>query len=107
MGTEEKQLGREIVGAEYVYLAVEQARAAEQLGRRRALLETGPVAPTTEIEVLLEVIGSARIAAPDAAGVAERLSARGIRISEAEVNSVFLRFGLKKTALSPSRRSPR
>jgi hypothetical protein len=109
---EHKQLRRESIAAEYVYVAAARSQAAKQIEQRRALVAAGlgaaiPVAPTLEVEVLIEVIHGARLPPPDAATVAARLVARGIRASEADVNTVLERHGLKKTALSRSRRSRR
>ena len=109
---EHKQLRRESIAAEYVYVAAARAQAAKQLEHRRALVAAGmapsvPVALTLEVEVLVEVIHGARLSPPDAATVAARLSARGIRASEADVSAVLERHGLKKTAPSRSRRSRR
>lgn len=103
---EGKQLRRESIDREYVYLAFARARAAEQLERRRAvpMSRTGPA---IDVEVLLEVIHGARVVAPQAATVAARLEARGVVASVAEVAGVFERYGLKKTAPSRSRRSQR
>jgi hypothetical protein len=109
---EHKQLRRESIAAEYVYVAAARAKAAQQIEHRRALMAAGlgaalPVAPTLEVEVLVEVIHGARLPPPDAATVAARLLARGIRASETDVRTVFERHGLKKTAPSRSRRSRR
>lgn len=109
---EHKQLRRESIAAEYVYVAAARAQAARQLERRRALVAaglavSGPVAPALEVEVLVEVIHGARLPPPEAAMVAARLVARGIRASEADVSAVLDRHGLKKTAPSRSRRSRR
>lgn len=108
----DKQLGREPLEREYVYVAAERARATVQLDRRRAL--SGAGAPTTplsqafEVEVLLEVIHGARVARPDAAQVAARLEARGVRAPVGQVSAVLTRYGLgKKTAPSRSPRSRR
>jgi hypothetical protein len=59
--------------------------------------------------VLIEVIHGARVPPPDAATVAARLGARGIRATVSEVAAVLARHGLggKKTAPSRSRRSRR
>ncbi len=107
-----RRLRREAIIGEYVYVAATRARAAAQLAARRALVATGtaaivPPAPTLEVEVLLEVIHGARGPLPDAATVTARLGARGIRASVAEVDVVFARHGLKKTAPSRSPRSQR
>jgi len=109
---EHKQLRREPIAAEYVYVAAARATATKQIEQRRALVAAGmattvPVAPTLEVEVLVEVIHGARLPPPDAATVAARLLARGIRASEADVSTVLERHGLKKTAPSHSRRSRR
>ncbi|MBI1725691.1 MAG: hypothetical protein HYR50_00300 [Candidatus Rokubacteria bacterium] len=109
---EHKQLRRESIAAEYVYVAAARRQATKQLEHRRALVAAGlgasvPVAPTLEIEVLVEVIHGARLPPRDAATVAARLSARGIRASEADVRTVLERHGLKKTAPSRSRPSRR
>ena len=110
---EHKRLRRESIAAEYVYVAAARPKAAKQIEQRRALVAAGlaaavPVGPTLEVEVLVEVIHGARLPQPpDAATVAARLGARGIRASEADVNTVLERHGLKKTAPSPSRRSRR
>lgn len=106
-------LGREAIANEYVYVAAARARATVQLGRRRALVTAGAVsAPPTAalaVEVLIEVIHGARVPPPDAATVAARLGARGIRATVSEVAAVLDRHGLggKKTAPSRSRRSRR
>ncbi len=110
---EHKQLRREPIVAEYVYVAAARDKAAKQIEQRRALVAAGmatttvPVAPTLELEVLIEVIHGAQVPPPDAATVAARLVARGIRASEADVSTVLDRHGLKKTAPSRSRRSRR
>jgi hypothetical protein len=108
-----RQLGREIVRAEFVYVSPVRTRAVVQLKRRRALVDaamltsTAPPAPSLEVEVLLEVIHGARRPVLDAATVAARLGARGVRATEAEVSVVLERHGLKKTARSRSQRSRR
>ena len=110
---EDKRLGRHTVESEYVYVAALRAHATAQLVRRRALVAAGvtPAAPTPalEVEVLLEVIHGARVPPPDAAIVAARLGARGVRANVGEVAAVLVRHGLtgKKTAPSRSPRSRR
>ncbi len=105
---EDKQLGREPIDNEFVYVAAERARAKLQLGRRHALAgadaATAPPSPALELEVLLEVIHGARVPPPDAAQIAARLAARGIRAHVTEVAAVLARYGLEKT---PPARSPR
>lgn len=109
---EHKQLRRESIATEYVYVAAARAQAKKQFEHRRALVAAGlgvtvPVAPMLEVEVLVEVIHGARLPPPDAATVAARLLARGIHASEADVRAVLERHGLKKTAPSRSRLSRR
>jgi hypothetical protein len=107
---EGKQLGREPVDHEFVYVAAQRTRARAQLAKRRsgAVLEAAPATPALEIEVLVEVIHGARVPPPDAEKVAARMAARGVRASIAEVAAVLARHGLgKKTARSRSRHSRR
>jgi len=108
----DKQLGREPIERTYVYVAAERARATVQLDRRRALIDEGAattsLSPAFEVEVLLEVIHGARVPPPDAALVAARLEARGVRAPVARVSVVLTRHGLgKKTGPSRSPRSRR
>jgi hypothetical protein len=106
---EQRKLGRERVDDEYVYTAAKRGRAKLQLERRRSLVVAAAAAEPTlalEIDVLTEVIHGARVPPPDAATLAARLTARGVRVSVAEVAAVLDRRGLgKKTPPSPSRRS--
>jgi hypothetical protein len=107
---EDKSLRRESVEDEYVYVAADRRRAAAQLERRRARSSVGttaPAGPALEVEVLLEVIHGVRLPEPDAAKLAARLAARGIRASVEEVATVLEHHGLKKTPTSRSRRSKR
>jgi len=109
---EGKELQREPVAAEYVYLASARGRAAKQLARRRAaaagsLAPTSSPPPALEAEVLAEVIHGARLPVPAAAVLVARLAARGVRASPPEVDAVLEHHRLKKTAASPSGRSRR
>jgi hypothetical protein len=107
---ESKKLGREPIDGEYLYVAVKRTQAAAQLERRRALAGAGktvPPGPALEVEVLLEVIHGVRLPESDAAKLAARLAARGIRASVAEVSAVLEHHGLKKTPPSRSQRSER
>ena len=107
---EGKKLAREPMDGEYVYVAAKRTRAAAQLARRRARSPVGATAqagPALEVEVLLEVIHGVRLPEPDAAKLAARLAARGIRASVEEVAAVLEHHGLKKTPTSRSRRSRR
>ena len=110
---ESKQLGREPIEGEYVYVAAVRRRSALQLGCRRALVAAGsprttsPPEPTLEVEVLLEVIHGS-VVRLDAQEVAARLVARGVAVTAAQVEQVFRRHGVvKKTARFRSRRSRR
>lgn len=105
---ESKKLGRESIDSEYVYVAAKRAQAAAQLERRRAPQAAQPVVapPLLEVEVLLEVIHGAQLPTPDAAAVAARLAARGIRASVVEVAGVLEHHGLSLKKTPPSR-SPR
>lgn len=106
---EGEQLRRELIDDEYLYLAGKRARANAQI-KRHAGLEATPslvAQPSLEVEVLLEVIHGARLPEPDAAQLAARLGARGIRASVAEVAALLERHGLKKTPHSRSPRSKR
>ena len=93
---------RESIAAEYVYVAAARATAAKQIEQRRALVAPGlaaaiAVAPTLEVEVLVEVIHGVRLPPPDAATVAARRLARGVRASEADVSTVLARHGPNQT----------
>ncbi len=109
---ESKQLRREVLEDEYIYLASKRAQATAQLERRRVLaaaqvssaVVTGPL---LEVEVLLEILHGARLPEPDVAVLSARLAARGVRASVADVTAVLERHGLKKTSASPSPRSRR
>ena len=109
------QLGRESLLNRYLYISAERARAAAQLARRRQALPDGAVAetepevlaPSAVIAVLLEVIHGAGVRL-DASRVATRLRARGLAVTERQVERVFVDFAPKKTTpRSRSRRSPR
>ena len=108
----EERIGREWLDRQYLYVSTEQARAAEQLARRR---EQGsavaavrrPLPAGAVVDVLLEVIHGARVKL-DAAAIVARLGARGSSVTEQEVEEVFRCYGLvKKTARSRSPRSRR
>jgi hypothetical protein len=107
---EDRKLGRQSIEDEYVYVAAERARATVQIERRRALVTasvaSAPPTGAIEVEVLIEVIHGARVPPPDAATVAARLDARGIRTDVREVAGVLARHGLGEKKTVPSR-SPR
>ncbi len=87
-----------------LYVSTEKTRASEQLERR---LKAGATttASTLVIEVLLELLHGATVAAGPVE-VAQRLSARGLNITVEQVREVFDRYklGKKKGALSPRSR---
>jgi hypothetical protein len=103
-----RRIGRETWRGHYLYVSVTPARAASQLNlRQQQPAGLGPPLPepppAVVIEVLLDLVHSARLR-PDAARVAERLTARGFPVTVDQVEAIFRRYGLKKTAPS---RSPR
>jgi len=110
----EGRLGRERVGAVFLYLSAAPERAARQIAERkelRALLAEVLRVPTDEevVEVLVEALRAApAIPRPDQ--VAKRLVTRGIRLEPHHVRMVYEEHGLvpeKKTARPSSRRSQR
>lgn len=92
----------------FLYLSANRSRAAAQGKRRREAGQlAGEVEPFLVVEILVEVIHGSR-AVPEAASVASRLAARGIKVTPQVVEAVYARHGLgKKTAVSPSTRSRR
>jgi hypothetical protein len=87
-----------------LYISTDKTRASEQIERR---LKAGSTltASTVVIEILLELLHGAPIAARPV-DVAQRLNARGLSITVEQVREVFDRYklGEKKGARSP--RSP-
>ena len=106
------RVGRELVESVYVYLDLDPKAARAQLAKRRALVP--PVATATPpvpldlahvIDVLVLVIERPRATA---AQIASTLQARGLGLSDAQVEDVFAHYALgKKTAGSRSQRSRR
>ena len=104
----EKRIGRETWAAQYVYVSADAARAAAQLALRRTQpgMASGTAVEVTAsavIDVLLDLVRSAGIQV-DASKVAERLNARGIAVTAEQVEDIFRRHGVKKTARSRSKR---
>lgn len=104
-------IAREPVQSVYVYVSPLPDTAQAQLARRRALevKPAGPPAPPLDaarvIDVLLAVIHAPRA---NARRIAADLRARGLGVTDAQVEDVFARYELgKKTASSRSRRSRR
>jgi hypothetical protein len=100
-------LGRELLGGDYLYVSADERRAKLQIGERGRHVDDERKSkiypPTIVIEVLLEVIHSAKAyAGVDI--VAERLEARGVAVQD--VDEILLQHGVvKKTARSRSTRS--
>jgi hypothetical protein len=61
------------------------------------------VTASAVIDVLLDLVRSAGVQV-DASRVAERLNARGIAVTPGQVEDIFSRHGVKKTARSRSKR---
>jgi hypothetical protein len=112
----DRRIARERFELLYVYVAGQPRIAKRQLARRQEQLEhertaaaalaaPPPLDAARVIEVLLAVI---RDRQADAARVAAALAARGLAVTEAQVEEIFARYGLeKKKTRSHSRRSPR
>lgn len=112
---EAQSIARQRVESVYVYLAADPQRAAAQLEQRRgmapgsapavvALEGMTPLDAARMIDILLAVIRAPRASAK---AIGAGLRARGLAVSDAQVEDVFTRHDLgKKTALSRSRRSP-
>jgi len=106
---EGRRIGRETWRGHDLYLSATPARAESQLSLRQQQ-PAGLVPPLPEpspavvIEVLLDLVQSASVR-PAADRVAERLAARGLPITIDQVEAIFSRYGLKKTAPSRSPRS--
>jgi hypothetical protein len=103
---EGRHIGRETVRGHYLYVSANPARAESQLILRQQQ-PAGSVPPPQSpaavvIEVLLDLVRSARVR-PDADQVTERLAARGLPVTVDQVEAIFSRYGLKKTAHSRSR----
>ena len=106
-----RRLARARLGARYVYVAAGAEGAAAQLARRRAGGEAPAAAPEAPldlarvVDVLVAVIRDPRARAPQ---IAAHLRARGLALTDAQVDAVFTQYALgKKTARARSRRSPR
>jgi hypothetical protein len=111
------QMRRQKLAGLHLYLSAEKNRAEEQLAQRqqKATRQMPPPAqvPTeTVIAVLVEALQAGDALVP-ASVVADRLRARAVGVTAAQVEQIFSHYGLgpgKKTAASssrPSRRSDR
>lgn len=100
------RIGREPWGGQYLYVSSDTARATAQLTLRRSWAgraAASEVATSAVIDVLLDLVRSAGVQV-DARSVAERLGARGILVTPEQVEEIFSRHGVKKTAPSRSKR---
>ena len=103
---EDRRIGRESLRGYYLYVSADSKRAESQMGQRQQH-SAEPVQPPPEppavvvIEVLLDLVRSAGVR-PDAGPVAARLAARGLAVTTDQVEAIFIRYGLKKTANSRS-----
>ncbi len=110
----EGRVAREPFAGRHLYLSADAERAAQQMARRTegVGVVTGALrAPTSEetMEILVEALRAAP-QVPEAALVAKRLAARGLRVEGRHVQQVFEAHGLqpgKKTAPPSSRPSRR
>jgi len=108
----ERLVARHKSSAGYVYVSAKRATAKAQLAKRRevsvpAPSQAPPVAldAACVIEVLLAVIHKPRAGQVE---IAASLKARGIEITDAQVEEIFRRYSLeKKTVRSRSRHSRR
>jgi hypothetical protein len=112
------RLSRERVDAVYVYTDAAPEPAAAQIEQRRrgsvSRAAIGSAAsertqPPLELPVVVDVLLAVIAAPKDSAKViAARLRHGGLRVSDEQVEGVFMHYGLgKKTARSPSKRSRR
>lgn len=106
------RIGRETLGALYLYVSADHQVALAQVARRQAQQKAVPAIrvaemnPSLVIEVLLEVIHGARVV-PDPDVVRARLAMRSVSVALEQVEDIFQTYGLKKTAGSRSTRSRR
>jgi hypothetical protein len=109
---EEERIGRVELARYFLYVSAKRRKAKVQLARRQEELERKATereekpAPALAIEVLLEIIHGAKVEAEPSA-IAARLAARGFSVSARQVETLLEEHGLKKTAKSRSRPSPR
>jgi len=105
----EGRLAREPFEGLHLYVSTDAEQAAQQRERRTEGVPGALRAPTSEdtIEILVEALRAAP-QVPQAALVAKRLAARGVRVEGHQVQQVFDAHGLraeKKTARPSSRPS--
>ena len=101
-------LGREVIASEFLYVSAKKMRAKEQISRRSQALAAAPkdYPLNVIIEILLDVIHSAKAINVDSVAIAKRLVARGITIAADAVSKILQDNGVvKKTARSRSKHS--
>ena len=109
---EEKSISRVELTRYFLYVSQKRQKAKTQIARRQEAIEKETSvreerpSSAVVIEVLLEIIHGTKVETEPAA-IAERLTARGLGVSAAQVEAILERHGLKKTAQSRSRRSRR
>ena len=110
---EERRIGRKSLGPVYLYVSAGAARAAAQVEKRQASVETAARAreglpAMLVVEVLLAVIRGSSHPSSSATGIARRLAARGVSVTASQVEAVLLAHGIgKKGRHSRSRPSRR
>ena len=93
-------LSRKSFREAYVYLSAKPKRASAQWAQRQQLAAAASPAelePSRVIDVLVDLIGHP---SDDASAVSKRLRSLGHTVTAEEVEAIFLRYNLKKTALS-------
>jgi hypothetical protein len=103
----QERIRRQSILGQYLYVSADAARADLQARLRRQQLEAGvgqviDVTAPVLIEVLLELVQGAGVRL-DPSLMAERIRARGMAVTAEQVEEIFLRHGVKKTAGSRSR----
>ncbi|MEK7312860.1 MAG: hypothetical protein AAB065_00140 [Deltaproteobacteria bacterium] len=108
---EKRQVDRVVVERLFLYVSADQERAAAQVASRVQvgrgavpIKKDADLDPAAVIDVLAEVIHGT-VVRLDARDVVERLAARGVAVTAAQVEWVFQRHGVRKKTV-PSR-SPR
>ena len=100
-----KLIARESIDAHYVYVDADPKVAAAQLARRRQaqppLATPAPIPPLDPARTIEVLVAMIHAPSDDARTLAARLKASGVEVSEKQVESVFVKYAVKKTA--PSR----
>ena len=94
------RIGRARFEGQCLYVHPDPGVASSQMARRggEQVLATAPLSASMIIEVLLELLQGTTVHA-DADHIAARLATRGISLTPEQVESVFNKYGVKKTAL--------